>query len=75
MSARKKQLLPSARELFPVLRARLLASRPLLEPARRVTHRPKRGGLFRRQGYNVQVVAAKYGAPTFRNVIEDGKHV
>lgn len=47
---------PSARELFPVLRERLLASRPVL-------------GTDRARN---QV----YGAPTFRNVInERGEHV
>ncbi|WP_022886402.1 hypothetical protein [Glaciibacter superstes] len=73
--AARRRLLPSARELFPMLRARLLASRPLLEPAKKVTHRPQRGVVHPRLGYNVQVAPAKYGAPTFRNVIENGEHV
>lgn len=57
--------MPSARELFPVLRARLLASRPIVEPARQVKHE-----------FGTIVVPAVYGAPTFRNVIDEyGQHV
>lgn len=71
-----RRLKPSARELFPLLRARLLDSRPLLEPEQKIKHRPMRGVVSPRRGYSVQVVPAKFGAPTFRNVIdENGKHV
>lgn len=58
--ARQRTAAPSARELFPLLRARLLASRPYIgqreNPAGDIT--------------------PIYGAPTFRNVIdESGRHV
>ena len=76
MSAGRKFLQPSARELFPILRKRLLDSRPLLVPAKRVTHRPARGKVTPRRGYNVQLIPAQYGRPTFRNYInEKGEHV
>jgi hypothetical protein len=66
-----RRLKPSARELFPLLRARLLDSRPLLEPAR--MERPGTGGRAFGKG---RMVPAVYGKPTFRNVIdENGKHV
>lgn len=48
---------PSARELFPALRARLLASRPVLAVTDEGTPRER----------------VVLGKPTFRNVIEDGE--
>lgn len=55
---------PSARELFPALRERLLASRP--EVGVRARFVPNRTGRL------VAVQETVYGAPTFRNVIEGG---
>lgn len=58
--AREARLMPSARDLFPALRERLLASRPLL-------------GLIDEGKPTEREVL---GAPTFRNVIdENGNHV
>jgi hypothetical protein len=71
MSSGKRPLQPSARELFPILRERLLASRPLLAPAGKIVHRPARGKVSPRAGYNVQSVPAQYGAPTFRNAYDE----
>lgn len=65
---------PSARELFPVLRERLLASRPVLEPSRTVVfeHVLPGGGSWRQK----QTIPPVYGEPTFRNVIDEkGRHV
>lgn len=53
------QVRASARDLFPYLRDRLLASRPLLEVVD--------------EGYPEE--RRVYGKPTFRNVIENGRHV
>jgi hypothetical protein len=54
---------PGARDLFPVQRARLLASRPEL-PA--VAHR------YWKDAKGRPVMVRQFGAPTFRNVIENG---
>lgn len=65
---------PSARELFPVLRERLLKSRPVLEPARTVVfeHVLPGGGSWRQK----HVIPPVHGDPTFRNVIDEkGRHV
>lgn len=67
-------LAPSARELFPYLRDRLLSSRPLIAAERKVEHRPPRGKVHPHRGYNVQTIPAVFGRPTFRNVLErDGE--
>jgi hypothetical protein len=67
MSVGARQLLPSARELFPVLRRRLLESRPIIGRTVEVFHADgtKTGG------------KPIYGRPTFRNAIDPftGKHV
>lgn len=67
MSVGTRQLLPSARELFPVLRRRLLESRPIIGTTVEVFHAngAKTGG------------KPIYGKPTFRNAIDfyTGKHV
>lgn len=63
---------PSARELFPTLRDRLLASRPVI--GTKATF-PKVG---RAQGRGlIAKTEPIYGSPTFRNVIdaETGEHV
>lgn len=61
---------PSARELFEALRKRRLASRPVLQAARRVTFTDQYG---RKVTHTLPPV---YGEPTFRNVIdENGRHV
>lgn len=58
---------PSARELFPELRARLRASRPLLEVVEHPHLKDAKGRPLRFE---------RLGRPTFRNVIdENGKHV
>lgn len=56
---------PSARELFPVLVERLLASRPVLGFTPETYHA------------NETVTGGQpiFGKPTFRNVIENGVHV
>jgi hypothetical protein len=56
----------SAREWFAVLRPRLLASRPVLVPARR-EKRPGKAGANWSRTYDVPPV---YGPPTFRNVLD-----
>lgn len=64
---RERIVKPSAREWFPILRDRLLASR--LESKRRVRYVDEAGKVRYR-------VVVTYGAPTFRNVInEAGEHV
>lgn len=57
---------PSARELFRELRPRLLGSRPFtMEPHR-----------YQKDGRGKPVKVHVYGAPTFRNVIDEtGAHV
>ena len=56
----------SARDLFPGLRARLLASRPIIGD-----QKPRRGA----DGITSTLLPV-YGAPTFRNIIdENGRHV
>lgn len=60
--ASRRTAAPSAREMFPLLRARLLASRPVIGWTDETD--PERAA---------QPI---YGAPTFRNVIdESGRHV
>lgn len=60
---------PTARERFPVLRDRLLASRPVIGTRARF---PKIGP---KQGRGIVAETWPiYGAPTFRNVIENGEH-
>lgn len=81
---------PSARELFPVLRERLLASRPVIEPERvfddtitvlRMRRVRDENGKPAGRSEPVliervvrSVVPAVCGASSFRNVIEDGEH-
>lgn len=63
---------PSARELFPVLRDRLLASRPVVGHTPEVWHAPKvpNGQHTKTGGRPI------YGKPTFQNRIdEDGNLV
>lgn len=55
----------SARDLFPDLRTRLLASRPIIGD-----QKPRRGA----DGISSPLLPV-YGKPTFRNVIENGQHV
>lgn len=57
------QYAPSARELFPALRLRLLSSRPIVGDMP-----PVRGA----DGITTPLRPI-YGKPTFRNVIEDGE--
>lgn len=63
----------SARDLFPALRERLLASRPIIGtkatfPKLSLQKRAPRGIIAKTEPI--------YGAPTFRNVIdENGRHV
>lgn len=67
-------LKPSAREWFPVLRERLLASRPVIEPAKFAKVPTLVDGKVRQ--IKKQVAPPKYGKPTFRNVLdENGEHV
>lgn len=65
MSLRRRAPKPSAREWFKLLRPRLLQSRPVVDTTREVFHADgsHTGG------------KPIYGKPTFRNVIEKGKHV
>lgn len=81
----------SVRDMFPILRARLLASRPVLETAHEVKHThmrerfvyahdKKTAELISRTRQIVKVVdiqriPARYGKPTFKNAIIDGQHV
>jgi hypothetical protein len=55
----EQRFAPSARELFPMLRRRLLESRPVLA----IFDEGRPGERW------------MYGDPTFRNVIENGQHV
>lgn len=55
---------PSARELFPELRERLLSSRLIIGDMRPI---PGADGVK-------TPLRPIYGKPTFRNVIEDGEH-
>ncbi|MCU1418712.1 MAG: hypothetical protein JWP32_2886 [Schumannella sp.] len=75
MSVGIRQVLPSARELFPVLRRRLLESRPIIEPAKFAKVPTLVNGKVRR--IEKQIAPPKYGKPMFRNVIDPvtGKHV
>lgn len=66
-------LKPSARDMFAFLRPLLLDSRPLLKPAEFVKRDILIGGKYRTR--SVQVKPPVYGRPTFRNRIENGKHV
>jgi hypothetical protein len=74
---------PSARELWPTVRARLLSSRPILEPSRVIEFKhehpytliDKKTGaeVHKVSTYTQRVVRPPvFGVPTFRNVIEDG---
>lgn len=60
----------SARELFPILREKLLASRPEVGINRGPYRRDKTG----RKRYFHKPTPV-FGKPTFRNVIENGVHV
>jgi hypothetical protein len=55
----------SARELFPILRDRLLSQRPIIGDRK---PRPGADGV-------TSTLLPIYGKSTFRNVIENGKHV
>ncbi len=57
-----KTIKPSARELFPQLRARLLASRPLIEVVEHPYWKDAKG-----KPVKVEVL----GPPTFRNSIDE----
>lgn len=62
---------PSARQLFPVLRVWLLASRPEFRTVERVPFVFRSGQVTHRD-----VERVTFGAPTFRNKInERGEHV
>ncbi len=61
----------SARELFPILREKLLASRPVVGQDRGPYKRDKTG----RKRYFGKTSTPIYGAPTFRNIIKDGGHI
>lgn len=64
--AREDRLRSSARDLFPALCERLLASRPIIGDQK---PRPGADGI-------TSTRLPIYGKPTFRNVIdENGKHV
>ncbi|MDF2916592.1 MAG: hypothetical protein K0S70_809 [Microbacterium sp.] len=56
---------PSAREILPVLRDRLLSQRPIVGDRK---PRPGADGV-------TSTLLPIYGKSTFRNVIENGKHV
>lgn len=60
----------SARELFPILRQKLMDSRPEIGQDRGPFKLDKTG----RKRYLGKPTPV-YGAPTFRNAIVDGKHV
>lgn len=60
----------SARELFPILREKLLASRPQIGLNRGAYRRDKSG---RKRYFNDPTPI--FGAPTFRNIIKDGEHI
>ncbi len=59
---------PSARELFPILRDRLLASRPVIGERKTVIGRDSAG---RRKFRRTPI----YGTPTFRNALVEGEHL
>lgn len=61
----------SARELFPILNSKRLASRPVVGQDRGPYKLDKTG----RKRYLSKVSTPIYGEPTFRNVIEKGVHV
>lgn len=64
--AREARLRPSARELFAVLRERLLASRPI------IGYQKPLPGAYGIASTRLPI----YGRPTFRNAIdENGNHV
>jgi hypothetical protein len=76
MSAGTRPLLPSARELFPILRERLLASRPVIGfkyrifpggPWKTVELSEKGITSVQRKG-GAELI---YGKPTFRNVLDE----
>ena len=65
----ERSLKPSARDLFPALRERLLTSRPVVGERKTVVGRDRIG----RARYRREPIL---GAPTFRNVIdENGQHL
>jgi hypothetical protein len=79
---------PSAPEMFPMLRERLLASRPITRVHVPATTRPLRPSEIResrqhvRRNVRAEFVKVpaqdivRYGKPTFRNILnEAGKHV
>ncbi|MFT4281225.1 hypothetical protein [Microbacterium sp.] len=57
----ERKLRPSARDLFPVLRTRLLESRPIIGD-----QKPRRGA----DGIRTTLLPV-YGKPTFRNVVDE----
>lgn len=61
----ERKLRPSARDLFPTLRERLLTSRPIIGD-----RKPRRGA----DGVSTPLEPV-YGAPTFRNVLVEGRWV
>lgn len=68
----ESRLRPSARDLFPHLRERLLASRPVIGSRVIVP----RGATPDRKGVIKTTTEPIYGAPTFRNRINDkGEHI
>lgn len=82
-----RQYMLSARELFPLLRRRLIESRPVVEPARQIVHIEQVTATTRKRRADkdfkpfarkkIQTVPAVYGKPMFRNVIdpETGAHI
>lgn len=60
----ERRVQPSARERFESLVERLRASRPIVGDMKPI---PGADGI-------TSVLRPVYGKPTFRNVIEDGKH-
>jgi hypothetical protein len=76
MSVGKRPLLPSARELFPVLRDRLLASRPVIGFRYRIFP----GGPWKTVELSEKGITSVqrkggaellYGRPTFRNALNE----
>lgn len=61
----------SARELFPILNAKRLASRPVVGQDRGPFKIDKTG----RKRYLNKQATPVFGEPTFRNIIEKGRHI